>query len=106
MNRSEIWKIRASRTVGFRAVGGHLLFDGVCLEFRPHRVERLLAPTTWSAEKTIITTVDVAKRAMHPFNGSLRRRIHVGTEREDEYFVVHNAKSVAQLLVVLLNAGE
>jgi len=87
--------LRANRTQGGRAVGGHLYLTSHRLIFEPHGFDAATGGQAVAVPLAVITAADVSPRGWSPFDGSLRRRLRVMTDRGPEYFVVRKAAEVA-----------
>jgi hypothetical protein len=87
---------RANRSQGQRAVGGRLHLTTHRLLFVPHVVDSATGGHRWETDLTAISTVDVAARGWHPFDGSLRRRLRIATGPGIEHFVVPKVDDVVR----------
>ncbi len=90
-------------SVGRRAVGGHLTLTDRSLSFRPHFIDRALRAKPWSIPVDSITSVGVTEVSLDAppsglFNGSVTRRLKVGSADGDSIFVVPKVEAVASLL--------
>lgn len=100
----EIATYRANRTQGFRAVGGHLLLTNQRVLFYPHKIDDGTGGKSWECELTSVTSVGMSARGLHPFNGSMRRRLQIARDGEMEYFVVNGGASIAAAIEKAANA--
>ena len=93
---SMIHSWRANRSQGQRAVGGHLHLTSQRLLFVPHVLDSATGGHRWEAQLSGVSAVEVAPRGWHPFDGSIRRRLRIGTGPAAEHFVVPKVDDVAQ----------
>jgi hypothetical protein len=87
--------IRANRTQGGRAVGGHLYLTDRRLVFLPHRIDAATGGDQWEVSLSAVSLADVAPRGSNFFDGSMRRRLRLTTADSTENFVVSNVGEVA-----------
>jgi hypothetical protein len=89
---------RAAHSQASRAVGGRLLVTNQRVAFYPGSVDRILSGDQWQCELGSIVNVGIAERGSNPFDGSLRKRLRIDTNRGHEYFVITNARqAVAEI---------
>lgn len=90
----------ANHTQSIRAVGGRIFVTNRNLRFVASRFDRLLGGTDLVIPRAEVRTAEVAERSLEggPFTGGLRRRLHVVTGADGEFFVVNRAESLADLL--------
>ena len=91
----EIETYRAGRTQGSRVVGGHLLLTDHRVLFYPHKFDSSTGGKLWECELTAITSVGLSERGLHPFNGSMRRRLKIEHDGGTDYIVVNRAQAIA-----------
>ncbi len=87
--------IRANRTQGGRAVGGHLYLTDQRLVFLPHRVDAATGGQTFEVSLSEVSMTDVAPRGSNLFDGSMRGRLRVTTADGTEHFVASGVGQVA-----------
>jgi hypothetical protein len=92
-------RIRANRTQGERAVGGHLALSSSRVAFEPHRYDRERGGEAWSAPLGDIAAIGKKKRTWNPTDGGFRTRLElVMRDGHSELFVVpHLDRVVAEL---------
>jgi hypothetical protein len=91
-------RIRANRTQGWRAVGGHLVLGDEAIAFEPHGFDRSTGGASWAAPWSSVAAADLAPAFTSgglPFGGGLRSRLRLrlqdGTE---QLFVVPRLQQV------------
>jgi hypothetical protein len=100
-------RIRANRTQGWRAVGGHLTCGPSVVHFEPHGLDRATGGASWVRPIEEVVDVGVApafRTGGLPFGGGIRARLRVvladGTE---ELFVVGKASQVRDQIAALVD---
>ena len=93
-NEAEIKTIRANRTQGSRAVGGHLMLTNHRLVFYPHKFDDATVGDSWECALGSIKSAGIADRSWNPFNGSLRRRLEIDPGGPHQFFVVSRVEEI------------
>jgi hypothetical protein len=96
-SESLIFRCRANRSVGRRALGGHLYLTNQRLVFEPRLIDRLLSREgLLEVPLTRVAAADVAPRGAGLFDGSRRRRLRVREiDESEELFVVSRPDDLA-----------
>ena len=96
-SESLIFRCRSNRSVGRRALGGHLYLTNQRLVFEPHLIDRLLSREGFlDVPLARVAAADVAPRGARLFDGSRRPRLRVQQAGElEELFVVNRADDLA-----------
>jgi hypothetical protein len=91
--------IRANRTQGDRAVGGHLTVSSSRVAFEPHSYDRERGGEAWSASLADVAAIGRKRRTWNPWDGGIRTRLElVMRDGHSELFVVpHLDNVVAEL---------
>jgi hypothetical protein len=93
---TEVWRKRANRTQGWRALGGRIVLTDRRLLFEPHALDRNTGGRGLALPLAEIRGVSVAPRTWHPLNGGMRKRLAVETADGTELFVVNGVDEVAR----------
>lgn len=102
-----MFRCRANRTQGRRAVGGHLVGTTGHAQFTPHRFDADRGGEEWGAELREIETVGKMPRTWNRYDGGLRVRLEL-TMRDghSELFVVPKVDRVIAQIGPLVEAAR
>jgi hypothetical protein len=99
------WRANHITSVG-RAVGGKLNVEAGTITFRPHRFDRALAATDWSAPLAGLSVSVADRRPLsHLFGAGLRRQLCLSSDGDDHHFVVNHVDRVADAIRALTGTG-
>jgi hypothetical protein len=92
-------RMRANRTQGNRAVGGHLVISPARIAFEPNRYDRERGGEPWSTSLADVVAIGKKRRTWNPSDGGIRTRLELEMrDGHSELFVVaHLDKVIAEL---------
>ena len=101
-----IFSVRANRAQSNRAVGGRLYATNRRIVFAPHGVDLTAGLAPWELDVASLREISIAPRGRNPFDGSLRRRLEIKSNRGADVFVVPKVGRVAERLDEIRREGH